>query len=202
MGETRWAQVARDLAEGISGGSFPVGSLLPTELELCDRYGASRHTVRSAIRELQDLGLVSRRKKVGTRVEAAHPSAGYQQSLASIEDLVQFGASHRREVQEVQSVIADRTLAKTLGCEAGSSWLPGVQPAFEGGNGGAPGRLDGCLRRPGFRGPPGEGASVTRRAHQRAYRAAFWKAYRRDPAGHHRDDHFSASCRAARRQGR
>ena len=118
MGETRWAQVARDLAEGIAGGSFPVGSLLPTELELCDRYGASRHTVRSAIRELQDLGLVSRRKKVGTRVEAAHPSAGYQQSLASIEDLVQFGASHRREVQEIESVIADRALAKTLGCEA------------------------------------------------------------------------------------
>jgi DNA-binding GntR family transcriptional regulator len=56
-------------------------------------------------------------------VEAAHPSAGYQQSLASIEDLVQFGASHRREVQEIQSVIADRALAKTLGCEAGSSWL-------------------------------------------------------------------------------
>jgi GntR family transcriptional regulator len=121
MGETRWAQVARDLAEGIAGGSFPVGSLLPTELELCDRYGASRHTVRSAIRELQDLGLVSRRKKVGTRVEAAHPSAGY--SLASVEDLVQFGVSYRRAVQEIKFVVADRALAKTLGYEPGRSWL-------------------------------------------------------------------------------
>ena len=83
----------------IADGSFPVGSLLPTGFELCDRYGASRHTVRAAIRELQDLGLVSRRRKAGTRVEAMQPSSGYRQSLASVDDLVQFGASHRPELQ-------------------------------------------------------------------------------------------------------
>ena len=38
--------------------------------------------MRAAIRELQELGLVSRRKKVGTRVEAASPSGSYRQSLA------------------------------------------------------------------------------------------------------------------------
>ena len=53
MSETRYAQVARDLAEGIGNGRFPVGSLLPKELELCEQYAASRHTVRAAIRELQ-----------------------------------------------------------------------------------------------------------------------------------------------------
>src|SRR3954454_23191489 len=82
MSETRYAQVARDLTEGIADGRFPVGSLLPTELELCEHYGASRHTVRAAIRELQELGFVSRRKKVGTRVEATSVSSGYRQSLA------------------------------------------------------------------------------------------------------------------------
>jgi DNA-binding GntR family transcriptional regulator len=34
MSETRYAQVARDLTEGITNGRFQVGSLLPTELEL------------------------------------------------------------------------------------------------------------------------------------------------------------------------
>jgi GntR family transcriptional regulator len=124
MSETRYAQVARDLEEGIASGRFPVGTMLPTELELCDIYGASRHTVRAAIKELQDLGLVSRRKKLGTRVEAGVPAqGGYRPSLASVEDLVQFGAAHTRVVQEIADVVADRALAKTLGCAVGRCWL-------------------------------------------------------------------------------
>lgn len=123
MSETRYAQVARDLAEGIASGRFVVGSLLPTELELCGHYGASRHTVRTAIRELQELGLVSRRKKVGTRVEAASPARGFSQSLASIEDLVQFGAAHTRQVRAIEDIVVDRALAKELGCAPGTRWL-------------------------------------------------------------------------------
>ena len=123
MSETRYAQVARDLAEGIRSGRFPVGSLLPTEFELCDQYGTSRHTVRSALKELQELGLVSRRKKAGTRVEAVTATSGYRQSLASVEDLVQFGSAHVRVVREIQDVVADRALAKELGCAPGSRWL-------------------------------------------------------------------------------
>lgn len=123
MGETRYAQVARDLAEGIGSGRFPVGSTLPTELELCERYAASRHTVRAAIRELQELGLVSRKKKAGTRVESATPSSGYRQSLASVEDLVQFGVAHTRIVKKIEDVVVDRALARALGCAAGSKWL-------------------------------------------------------------------------------
>jgi GntR family transcriptional regulator len=123
MAETRYAQLARDLTESIASGHYPVGSLLPTELELCEHYGASRHTVRTALRELQELGLISRRKKAGTRVETASPTAGYRQSLASLEDLVQFGATHVREVREIEDVVADRALARELGCKAGSRWL-------------------------------------------------------------------------------
>ena len=123
MSETRYAQVARDLTTAIANGRFPVGSLLPTELALCEHYGASRHTVRTAIRELQELGLVSRRKKVGTRVEAASPSHGYRQSLASVKDLVRFGATHTRVVRKIEDVVADRALADELGCAPGTRWL-------------------------------------------------------------------------------
>jgi len=123
MSETRYAQVARDLADGIASGRFPVGSLLPTEMELCERFGASRHTVRAALRELQDLGLVSRRKRVGTKVEAAEPSGGFNESLASIEDLVQLAATHVRVVRKTEVVEADRALAKDLGCPVGTRWL-------------------------------------------------------------------------------
>jgi DNA-binding GntR family transcriptional regulator len=123
MADTRYAQLARDLSERIATGEYPVGGLLPTELELGERYGVSRHTVRAAIAELQQLGLVSRRKKVGTRVEAASPNAHYRQSLASLDDLVQFGATHVREVRRIAEQVLDRALAAELACPAGSRWL-------------------------------------------------------------------------------
>ncbi|WP_149808438.1 winged helix-turn-helix domain-containing protein, partial [Salmonella enterica] len=63
MNPTRYATVAKDLMAGIANGRYPVGSLLPTEHELCDLYGVSRHTVRAAIDQLLGQGLVSRRKR-------------------------------------------------------------------------------------------------------------------------------------------
>ena len=118
-----YERVARDLVEAISGGRYPVGSRLPTELELCEQFGASRNTVRAALRELQDLGLISRNKKAGTRVESAQPTSGYRHSFDSVDELVQFGARHRREVKAIQEVTADRALAKKLRCPAGKVWL-------------------------------------------------------------------------------
>lgn len=123
MKETRYAQVARDISEGIQSGRFPVGSQLPTEAELCERYQASRHTIRSAMRELQELGVVSRNKKAGTRVEAVPSARGFRISLGSMEELSRFGAHHRRVVREVEELVADRALAKLLGRPAGTRWL-------------------------------------------------------------------------------
>ncbi|HSI60123.1 MAG TPA: GntR family transcriptional regulator [Ideonella sp.] len=123
MSKLRYGHIARELTEGIAAGRFPVGSLLPTELELCEQYGTSRHTVRAALHELQELGLVSRRKNVGTRVEAAKPSGAYRQSLASVEDLAQFGEAHVRTVRSVEEIVADLVLAKELGCPGGTRWL-------------------------------------------------------------------------------
>ena len=119
----RYAELARELNQGIAEGRWAVGALLPTEFELCEQYDASRHTVRMAIAELQELGLVSRRKKVGTRVEAQTSPSGYRQSLASVSDLIQFSATHRREVLEAGEIACDAKLARILGCEAGARWL-------------------------------------------------------------------------------
>jgi len=124
--ETRYAFVARRLAEGISAGEYPVGTVLPTEFELAEQFGVSRATVRSALRELQQLGLVSRRRNTGTRVEAAHPAwetSGYAHSLRTVEDVLQYAAETRRCIQEIASEIADDELAERLGCRPGRRWL-------------------------------------------------------------------------------
>ncbi|MDM0021051.1 GntR family transcriptional regulator [Variovorax saccharolyticus] len=121
--KANFANIARHLTEAISSGHFSVGALLPTELELCKHYGTSRHTVRAALAELQQLGLVSRRKNVGTRVISAKPRAGFRPSLASVDDLVQFGEEHLRVVQSIAPETVSGELAKELGCGEGSAWL-------------------------------------------------------------------------------
>ena len=116
MSRTNSAEITRQLLEGITTGRFPVGALLPTEFELCEQFQASRYTIRAVLQELQDLGLVSRRKNVGTRVEAASPKAVFRPTLASVEDLMQFGEEHRRVVQSVGTVSVAGDAAREIGC--------------------------------------------------------------------------------------
>jgi DNA-binding GntR family transcriptional regulator len=79
--------------------------------------------VRAALAELQRLGLVSRRKNVGTRVVAAKPRASFRPSLASDDDLVHFGAQHLRVVQSIEPQTVTGELAHELGCASGTPWL-------------------------------------------------------------------------------
>jgi DNA-binding GntR family transcriptional regulator len=118
-----FTDIARHLTEAIATGHFPVGSLLPTEMELRAHYNTSRHTIRAALHELQQLGLVSRRKNVGTRVESTRPTQAFLPSLASVEDLVQFGVAHVRKVQSVEETTVTAALARDLGCPTGTRWL-------------------------------------------------------------------------------
>ena len=121
--EPRYAALARQIAQHITEGQHPVGSLLPGEVELAEQHGVSRATVRMAMRQLQDMGLISRRKRAGTRVEASRPPAGYAQSLGTIEDLVQYAAEARREVRSIDEIVADDELAARLGCKPGQRWV-------------------------------------------------------------------------------
>ncbi|MDX5631022.1 MULTISPECIES: GntR family transcriptional regulator [unclassified Brenneria] len=123
MRKLNYIQLVRQLTNGITQGLFPLGSLLPTELQLCELYGTSRHTVRAALNELQLLGLVTRRKNVGTRVTATQVRNDFQPTPASLDDLVQFGKEHIRVVQNVGPVQVTGSLAKTLACTPDTLWL-------------------------------------------------------------------------------
>jgi len=116
MSRTNSAEITRQLLDGITSGRYPVGGLLPTEFELCEQFQASRYTIRAVLQELQDLGLVSRRKNVGTRVETSRPRAAFRPTLASVDDLMQFSEEHRRVVQSVEIVSVTGDAAKDIGC--------------------------------------------------------------------------------------
>jgi len=62
--------LANKLGTEIVGGTYPPGSLLPSEAELLERFGVSRTALREAFRVLAAKGLIVSRTKVGTRVRA------------------------------------------------------------------------------------------------------------------------------------
>ena len=68
MAEPMYRMIADDLQRKIDSGELAEGSQLPTETELRDQYGASRNTVRDAIKWLMNRGLVETRPGQGTFV--------------------------------------------------------------------------------------------------------------------------------------
>lgn len=122
--EQRYAAVTRALVSGIADGTWPVGSNLPGETELAEAFNVSRGTVRVALEKLQGLGLISRRKRAGTKVEARHPVvATYEPTISSVDELIQYSANSTRVIHGIRNMVADKALARRLGCAPGSSWM-------------------------------------------------------------------------------
>ena len=66
--EYRYRQVAADLERRIRAGEFPFDSRLPRRHDLAAEYGVGEMTVRHALRELAQRGLVRPMPAVGTVV--------------------------------------------------------------------------------------------------------------------------------------
>ena len=60
--------VINEVGRAIVSGDMPVGSGLPGDAEMMDRFGVSRTVLREALKTLEAKGLVEARAKVGTRV--------------------------------------------------------------------------------------------------------------------------------------
>jgi GntR family transcriptional regulator len=73
-------QLAELLEHEITSGRWEPGTRLPSEPELCDRYGLSRTTIRQALARLEQRGLIERLKGQGTFVQRAQPGFWLLQS--------------------------------------------------------------------------------------------------------------------------
>jgi len=120
-GDHRYLQVARALRKDIVDGVYPVGSQLPTEHELCQRFSVSRYTVREALRRLRDDNLVSSRPRAGTLVVPRTSSDAYD--VMSINDLVAFAIDARFVIESIAMVTVDDELATRTQLGKGQEWL-------------------------------------------------------------------------------
>ena len=118
----RYIRLRETLAKEIADGRYPVGQRFPTDLELCERFGVSRHTVREALRDLQQSGVLDRQRGAGTIV-AALPLPPYVQTVATLSELDNYAAETRFEMLEEGVIVAREQMAKQLLCKVGSRWL-------------------------------------------------------------------------------
>lgn len=115
-------QIAEQLKAAITDGTIQPGGRLDNELELADRLGVSRPTVRQAVQRLVEEGLVVRRRGLGTVVQA--PRILRPVALSSLYD--DLAAAHRSPsttVLSVQETDADSEVAEELALTPGARVL-------------------------------------------------------------------------------
>ena len=122
-GEPLYLQVVRALKEEIVSGVYPIGSQLPTEEELCERFSVSRYTVREALRRLREDSLVSSRQGAGTTVVPPRSADSFVHEVTSINDLVAFATDVRFVIDTIEMVRIDRNLSSRTGIASGEEWL-------------------------------------------------------------------------------
>lgn len=62
----KYTMIKQTLMDGLRAGKYPVGGVIPTEVELMQQFGVSRFTVRQALAELVNEGWLRREQGRGT----------------------------------------------------------------------------------------------------------------------------------------
>ena len=119
-----YSKVSDYVMQNIESGEWPVGYMLPTEMELCEQFNISRQSVRTALLSLVNDGYLVRVKGRGTfvttpqRVEA---STVFIESFA--EEMHKRGYEVETEVLEFRVLCADEIISKHLGLKPGTEVL-------------------------------------------------------------------------------
>jgi DNA-binding GntR family transcriptional regulator len=87
-------QVASRVQQLIESGEMPVGGRLENEVELAERLGVSRPTIRRAVQYLVERGVLVRKRGAGTQI--VHPKVRRPVELTSLyDDLAKTGQKPR-----------------------------------------------------------------------------------------------------------
>ena len=121
-------QVAARLERLIEDGQLPHGGRLENELELAERIGASRPTVRRAIQYLVERGVLVRKRGIGTQI--VHPKVRRPVELSSLyDDLAKSGKRPTTRIRHLEVRPAPDHVAEALGVPEGAevTWIERIR---------------------------------------------------------------------------
>lgn len=114
--------LARTLMHDIDKGRYAIGSALPPEDALARHHGVSRHTVRQALRELKEEGVIWARAGIGTIVRSRPDAPRFFSGIKTVWDLLQFVEATEMHVVKRREMVASAELAELLHCPPGQAW--------------------------------------------------------------------------------
>jgi len=106
-------QAAQALEAAIEDGRLPRGTRLEGEMELAARLGISRPTMRAALKQLVDKGLLIRRRGIGTMV-APKPVRRTIALTSLYDDLQEAGREPRTHLLSLETVTCPPDVAERL----------------------------------------------------------------------------------------
>ena len=115
------------LRDEITSGVYSATGALPREMDLCERFGVSRITVRRALADLSSAGLVERRHGLGTFVRPDLPAVAQAPTLGVLESLRQTAVQTEVKVLRVQQVVPPREVAAVLRIGEGEKAMHAVR---------------------------------------------------------------------------
>ncbi len=118
-----YSQIKQRLLAEIGEGKYAEGGLLPTEVQLCDIYGVSRITVRRAISELQDEGVLEKRPGKGTFVSVQRLVTSLVKLNGFTETYTALGADPHNQLLSSDTLPADAATAAALALARGTPVL-------------------------------------------------------------------------------
>ncbi len=107
-------QIMNHLREKIEEGDYPVNSTVPPERELVEMYQVSRMTVRQAIAELVNEGILVRRKGIGTFVAPPKIEQKLNSLTSFTEDMAHRGMKAGGHILSFKELAPDSTIRKIL----------------------------------------------------------------------------------------
>lgn len=115
-----YTQLVGIIKHHISSGTLSVGDLLPSEAELCRALDISRNTVRQAIGELEEEGLVVRKRGKGTFVADPHTNRrGVRYSFTT--EVSSMGKTPSSTLVEFEVITASPAICRTMELKEGTS---------------------------------------------------------------------------------
>lgn len=108
-------QFKQALKDRIQDGTFQVNDQIPTENEFCEALGISRPTVRQALKELINEGLLTRRKPLGTFVSQPKIDSYFFEQLASfMDEMKMLGLTPSTKLLSIQKEEATTEIKQAL----------------------------------------------------------------------------------------
>lgn len=122
-GVALWRQIQHRLEAEIERGRFKPGDRLPTEFELAQSLNVNRHTVRRALAEMEEKGLLRVEQGRGTFVHEAVIDYRLGKRTRFTANLASIGREAGHTLLNAKQVEADAGVAKALGLRKGASVL-------------------------------------------------------------------------------